>query len=155
MVTKTILIIGASGQLGSVLTKELQKIYGKKNVIASDIFLGIDIMVISMLVNFILICIAVLSLPKYNPKLAAEVSIFKNSTLQKLIAGTGITSLSFFLILMIEQDINRASTSWYFYPSLVWLIVMLIASIIFFIYWSQLQKNSSDLKEQFKQLPQE
>ena len=31
MVTKTILIIGASGQLGSVLTKELQKIYGKKS----------------------------------------------------------------------------------------------------------------------------
>jgi preprotein translocase subunit SecY len=56
---------------------------------------------------------------------------------------------------MIEQDINRPSTSWYFYPSLVWLIVMLIASIIFYIYWSQLQKNSSDLKEQFKQLPQE
>lgn len=122
---------------------------------ASDIFLGIDIMVISMLANFILICIAVLSLPKYNPKLAAEVSIFKNSTLQKLIAGTGIISLSFFLILMIEQDINRPSTSWYFYPSLVWLIVMLIASIIFYIYWIQLQKNSSDLKEQFKQLPQE
>ncbi|MDB4180528.1 NAD-dependent epimerase/dehydratase family protein [Flavobacteriaceae bacterium] len=42
MVTKTILIIGASGQLGSVLTKELQKIYGKKNVIASDIFLDTD-----------------------------------------------------------------------------------------------------------------
>ena len=42
MFTKTILIIGASGQLGSVLTKELQKIYGKKNVIASDIFLDTD-----------------------------------------------------------------------------------------------------------------
>ncbi|MDC1310729.1 NAD-dependent epimerase/dehydratase family protein [Flavobacteriaceae bacterium] len=42
MLTKTILIIGASGQLGSVLTKELQKIYGKKNVIASDIFLDTD-----------------------------------------------------------------------------------------------------------------
>ena len=42
MVTKTILIIGASGQLGSVLTKELHKIYGKKNVIASDIFLDTD-----------------------------------------------------------------------------------------------------------------
>ena len=35
MISETILIIGASGQLGSVLTKELQKIHGKKNVIAS------------------------------------------------------------------------------------------------------------------------
>ena len=42
MISKTILIIGANGQLGSVLTKELQKIHGKKNVIASDIFLDTD-----------------------------------------------------------------------------------------------------------------
>ena len=42
MISETILIIGASGQLGSVLTKELQKIHGKKNVIASDIFLDTD-----------------------------------------------------------------------------------------------------------------
>ncbi len=38
MITETVLIIGANGQLGSVLSKELQKIYGKKNVIASDIY---------------------------------------------------------------------------------------------------------------------
>jgi preprotein translocase subunit YajC len=56
---------------------------------------------------------------------------------------------------MIEQDINSVSKSWYFYPSLVWLIVMLIASLIFFIYWRRLQKNNTDLKEEFKKLPQE
>jgi len=38
MITETVLIIGANGQLGTVLSKELQKIYGKKNVIASDIY---------------------------------------------------------------------------------------------------------------------
>ena len=42
MISETILIIGASGQLGSVLTEELQKIHGKKNVIASDVFLDTD-----------------------------------------------------------------------------------------------------------------
>ena len=122
---------------------------------ASDIFLGIDIMVISMLANFILICIAVLSISKYNPTLAAEISIIKNTTLQKCIAVAGIISLCFFLMIMIEQDINSVSKSWYFYPSLVWLIVMLIASLIFFIYWRRLKKNNSHLKEAFKKLPQE
>ena len=39
MITDTILIIGANGQLGSVLSKELQKIHGKNNVIASDVYL--------------------------------------------------------------------------------------------------------------------
>jgi NADH:ubiquinone oxidoreductase subunit 6 (subunit J) len=112
-------------------------------------------MVISMLANFILICIAVLSISKYNPTLAAEISIIKNPTLQKSIAVAGIISLCFFLIIMIEQDINSVSKSWYFYPSLVWLIVMLIASLIFFFYWRRLQKNNTDLKEEFKKLPQE
>lgn len=37
MITDTILIIGANGQLGSVLTKELQNLHGKSNVIASDV----------------------------------------------------------------------------------------------------------------------
>ena len=34
-----ILIIGANGQLGSVLIKELQKIHGTTKVIASDVYL--------------------------------------------------------------------------------------------------------------------
>ena len=40
MITDTILIIGANGQLGSVLTKELQLIHGKSNIIASDVNLN-------------------------------------------------------------------------------------------------------------------
>jgi APA family basic amino acid/polyamine antiporter len=122
---------------------------------ASDIFLGIDIMVISMLVNFILICIAVLNIGKYNPNLSKAISIIKNRTVQIIIASLGVLSLSFFLILMIEQDINSVSKAWYFYPSLVWLIVMIISSIIFFVYWNKLKKTGVDLKEYFKQLPQE
>ena len=34
-----VLVIGANGQLGSVLIKELQKIHGVPNVIASDVYL--------------------------------------------------------------------------------------------------------------------
>ena len=34
-----VLVIGSNGQLGSVLTKELQKIHGNSNVIASDVYL--------------------------------------------------------------------------------------------------------------------
>ena len=34
-----VLVIGANGQLGSVLIKELQTIHGNSNVIASDIYL--------------------------------------------------------------------------------------------------------------------
>ena len=40
MIADIILIIGANGQLGSVLTKELQLIHGKNNIIASDLYLN-------------------------------------------------------------------------------------------------------------------
>ena len=40
MINDTVLIIGANGQLGSVLSEELQKIHGKDNVIASDVYLN-------------------------------------------------------------------------------------------------------------------
>jgi len=40
MITDTILIIGANGQLGSILTKELQLIHGKSNIIATDVYLN-------------------------------------------------------------------------------------------------------------------
>jgi nucleoside-diphosphate-sugar epimerase len=33
----TILVIGANGQIGSELVEELRRIYGDKNVIATDI----------------------------------------------------------------------------------------------------------------------
>ena len=39
---------------------------------AGDFFLGIDIMVTSMLVNFILMCVSVLVLPRRNPEIAAN-----------------------------------------------------------------------------------
>jgi nucleoside-diphosphate-sugar epimerase len=35
--SETILIIGASGQIGNELTQELRSIYGNNNVIGSDI----------------------------------------------------------------------------------------------------------------------
>ena len=37
-----ILVIGANGQIGSVLTRALRNAYGQENVIATDIHLPID-----------------------------------------------------------------------------------------------------------------
>ncbi len=41
--------------------------------LAGDFFLGIDVLVTSMLVNFLLMCVSVLWLPRRNPRLAADV----------------------------------------------------------------------------------
>ncbi len=56
---------------------------------AGDFFLGIDIMVTSMMVNFLLMCITLLTFPKVNPTLAQDISIIKSRSLQQWIGGLG------------------------------------------------------------------
>jgi len=65
---------------------------------AGDFFLGIDIMVTSMMVNFLLMCITLITFSKVNPVLAKEISVIKNRRLQLLIgwlAGNYLLNLIF------------------------------------------------------------
>jgi amino acid transporter len=122
---------------------------------ASDIFLGIDIMVIAMLVNFILICIAVLLIHQNNPELGKQITVVKNKLVQKIIAFLGLISLSALLIINVVNDISDSKTAWYFHATYVFAAVMLLASIFFTIYWNELKKSGSFDADYFKNLPSE
>jgi len=122
---------------------------------ASDIFLGIDIMVMSMLINFILICLSVLLIQRYNPSLAKEIAVIKNPLLQKLIAILGIISLGFLLLIHIQNDLATTQKAWYFHASYVCSLVMLVATIIFLWYWTKLKKTGLTKTNYFKALPAE
>ena len=108
---------------------------------ASDIFLGIDIMVISMLVNFIMICIAVINIPVSYQQHKISTSIFNNRNSQKTIAYIGILLLLFFLFNIVKNDISTAQESFYFHPTYVWLMVMLGSAIFYFVNHYVIQKN--------------
>ena len=120
---------------------------------AGDFFLGIDIMVTSMLFNFLLMSISLLVLPKKNPALASRISIFKSRFVQKLISYFGIISLSSFLLIHTAKDLRAPVSAWYFHSTPVWLIVMAAASIFFFFRWKKLQKEDINLTERFSKLP--
>ena len=122
---------------------------------ASDIFLGIDIMVIAMLVNFILICISVLLIHQNNPLLGNQITVVKNKGVQRLIALFGLISLTALLIINIVNDISAAKTAWYFHATYVFTAVMLLATIIFTIFWNQLKKSGTFDADYFKNLPSE
>jgi basic amino acid/polyamine antiporter, APA family len=122
---------------------------------AGDFFLGIDIMVTSMLINFLLMCLSVLILPQKNPVLAAEIKVFKSLLLQRILAGSGTLLLTGFLITHITKDITAPAAAWYFHSTPIWLIVMLVASLIFLFYWRRLRKSGIDTKKLFSTLPAE
>ena len=73
--------------------------------LAGDFFLGIDILVTSMLVNFGLICLSLVTLPRRNPALAREVKVL-GRTAQRLVGGGGAVILGLFLVLHIVKDLS-------------------------------------------------
>ena len=120
---------------------------------AGDFFLGIDIMVTSMLVNFIFMCLSVAWLPTRNPTLAQQITIFPNKAARAIIVGIGIIFLSCFLLIHTYKDLSSSVDAWYFHSTWIWLIVMGMAAGLFFIRWTKLKKTNPDLLEKFSKLP--
>jgi amino acid transporter len=120
---------------------------------AGDFFLGIDIMVTSMLVNFIFMCLSVAWLPKRNPTLATQILIFPNPLLRAIIVGIGLIFLLSFLGIHTYKDLNASVDAWYFHSTWIWLLVMGMASLLFFFRWKKLKEADPSLLEKFSKLP--
>ncbi len=122
---------------------------------AGDFFLGIDIMVTSMMVNFLLMCVTLLTLPTRNPELAREIKVVKNRRVQLIIGWLGVVLLVGFLGIHTYKDITSNASAWYFHSTPIWLIVMTLASILFAYKWQKLKTKGVDVSNQFKKLPNE
>ncbi len=122
---------------------------------AGDFFLGIDIMVTSMLVNFLLMCVTVLLITRCNPALAGEIRVIKSRRLQLVLGWAGTIMLTAFLVMHTMKDLTSTAEAWYFHPTLAWIIVMVIASLIYLRESSNLKKSGTDMKKLFETLPPE
>ena len=137
----SIFVVGVVASIGSIGSH-----------FAGDFFLGIDIMVTSMMINFLLMCITVITIAKVNPKLYKEITIFKNRTLQKIIGYLGSVLIFIFLVIHTYKDLTSQVDAWYFHSTFIYLIVMTLASVYFFIRWMQIKRNKKHI---FKSLPSE
>ena len=123
--------------------------------LAGDFFLGIDILVISMLVNFGLMCLALLTLPRRNPDLAARVSVLTGRTARTLVGGAGVVVLGTFLVVQVMRDLTSGVAAWYFHPTWVWLLVMAVASGVYWREMAALRTSGADVERIFRELPPE
>ena len=137
----SIFVVGVVASIGSIGSH-----------FAGDFFLGIDIMVTSMMINFLLMCITVITIAKVNPKLYKEITIFKNRTLQKIIGYLGSLVIVIFLVIHTYKDLTSEVDAWYFHSTFIYLIVMTLASLYFLIRWIQIKRNNKHI---FKSLPSE
>ena len=120
---------------------------------AGDFFLGIDIMVTSMMVNFLLMCVTLITIPAINPILADKISVIRNRTHQLFISILGLFFLLLFLVVHVHKDLTSSASNWYFHSTPVWLIVMVIGSIIFLLKWREIGKKGHNEYDRFKVLP--
>ncbi len=125
------------------------------NFLADDFFLGVDILVLSMLVNFLLMCLAVLVFPHRNPELARHVRVIKSRNVQVVLAVSGIAALGGFLVIHVWKDLTATLRAWYFHSTPIYLIVMAVGSAIYAREVRRLRRKGIDIKALFSKLPPE
>lgn len=125
------------------------------NYLADDFFLGVDILVISMLVNFLLMCLSVLTFPHRNSELAKQVRVLTSQRSQMVLAVLGIATLGLFLAIHIWKDLTTPMRTWYFHSTPIYLIVMAVASGIYAREVRRLHRRGIDIKALFSKLPPE
>lgn len=123
--------------------------------LAGDFFLGIDILVTAMLVNFLLMCASVLALPHRNPALAKEVRVVQHRGAQVAIALAGIILLGTFLVVHVWRDVTTPQAAWYFHSTPIWIGVMALASAIYAWESGKLRRSGVDIAARFSSLPPE
>ena len=122
---------------------------------AGDFFLGVDILVTSMLVNFLLMALSVLALPSTNPTLAAHVSVLPSRRQQVPVAVAGIAVLALFLAVHTWKDLTGPAAAWYFRSTPVWAVVMALGTIVYLRETRALAARGVDLAARFAVLPPE
>lgn len=123
--------------------------------LASDFFLGVDVLIVSMLANFLLMCVAVLALPRRNPPLARQIRFARSRRAQMAIGGAGVFVLGGLMAAQAVKDLSTAQPAWYYHSTLVWLFVVAVASLLFFWKWRRLVRSGIDLGQRFRELPTE
>jgi basic amino acid/polyamine antiporter, APA family len=123
--------------------------------LAGDFFLGVDILVSSMLVNFLLMAVSVLTLPRRNPALARSVTVLPNILVRNVVAALGVVVLSGFLAVHTWKDLTGPAAAWYFRSTPVWAVVMAIGSLIYWREVGGLRRAGVDLHARFAALPPE
>ncbi|MBM4195290.1 MAG: APC family permease [Gemmatimonadetes bacterium] len=116
---------------------------------------GVDIMVVAMLVNFLLICLALPALPQRHPELAARMTFLASPRARQVVGVAGVSVLSLFLAVHVRRELATEVTVWYERPLAVWGVVMAIGTIVHLIELRRLRARDANFAARFAALPEE
>ena len=124
-------------------------------LLAGDFFLGVDILVTSMLVNFLLMCGSVLALPGRNPALARQIRVLRSPAARRVVGIAGFLLLGVLLVVHTARDLGPSPLPWYLRSTVVWLGVMALGSAVFWREVRGLARRGVDVEALFAALPPE
>lgn len=123
--------------------------------LAGDFFLGVDILVTSMLVTYFLMALTVLVLPRRNPQIAAQVTVLRSAAVRVPVAGAAVVMIGGLLVVHVLKDANASVSAWYFHSTPIWVIVLIAATIIYVRERAALVRRGVDVAARFATLPPE
>jgi APA family basic amino acid/polyamine antiporter len=123
--------------------------------LAGDFFLGVDILVTAMLVNFIIMALSVLRLPSRNPELARAMRVLPWRGLQVTVASSAVVLLSVLLVVHTWRDLHAEVAVWYARSTPVWVVVMALGSAVYWRETRALARRGGDLRAITSVLPPE
>jgi amino acid transporter len=123
--------------------------------LAGDFFLGIDILVTAMLVNFLAMAASVLTLPRRNPVLARAITVLPNAAHRVPLAVLAVVVIAGFLAVHTIKDLTSPAAAWYFRSTWVWLAVMAAGTVVYVREVTRLKATGVDLSARFAALPPE
>ena len=122
--------------------------------LADDFFVGVDILVTAMLVNFLVMAVALLRLPSHNPTLAAELRLLRTPGARRLVAFPAIGLLGALLVAQTARDLSSPG-AWYLHPTWIWVLVMAFGTGIYLRETRALARRGGDLRAITATLPAE
>ncbi len=122
---------------------------------AGDFFLGVDILVTAMLVNFLMMAASVLRLPRRNPALAGAVRVVRSRSVQVAVAWSAIVLLSALLAAQTWRDLRAPVAGWWARSTIVWVIVMALGTLVYWRETRALARRGGDLDAITRVLPPE
>jgi APA family basic amino acid/polyamine antiporter len=122
---------------------------------AGDFFLGVDILVTAMLVNFLLMAVAVLRLPSRNPALAQGVAVVRSRAVQVAVAVSALGLLTALLVAQTWRDLTAPGAAWYARSTVVWGVVMALGTVMYWRETRALARRGGDLAAITATLPLE
>jgi hypothetical protein len=108
-----------------------------------------------MLVNFLVMCLSVLALPRHNPELASRVTVLPRRSVRTPLAAAGAALLTLFLGVHVWKDLTAEVAAWYFHSTVLWILVMAAGSAIYLAKVAGLRRRGVDVDALFSTLPPE